>query len=184
LKCFSQIVLSERGEKLMPRISGNNPASQRIPVQQSATTSEQKVKLEDDKKPDLGAKEQHQNKSAAQGRKSEMDLQGTMKKTELAQFRHLGGCDKRIESQTEKDINRMKKDFDENLKELERAKKRAKTPEEKKAIEVLEDSVRAMRDNIVVPNEQNAMRQLHEEAKMIQELREKALQESREKANK
>jgi hypothetical protein len=67
----------------------------------------------------------------------------------------------------------MKKDFDANLKELEKAKKSAKTPEEKRGIEVLEDSVRALRDNLIVPgSEQDQMRILHEYTNEIAKLRE------------
>jgi hypothetical protein len=74
----------------MTRINNNsNVSPQAIPSQDSASGQVSKSEAKTTQQP--GAAEQQQNKQAATGRKSEMDLHGTIKQSELAQFRHLGG---------------------------------------------------------------------------------------------
>lgn len=77
----------------MTRINSGTGATgpQSIPSQDSGGA--QQVSKPDTQKTqqEPSAAEQQQGKQAAQGRKSEMDLQGTLKQSELAQYGHLGG---------------------------------------------------------------------------------------------
>lgn len=75
----------------MTRINSSGATGpQQIPTQDSGT---QRIGKSEPQKTqqEPGAAEQQQGKQAAQGRKSEMDLQGTLKQSELAQYGHLGG---------------------------------------------------------------------------------------------
>ena len=67
-----------------------NTGPQSLPSQ-DAGGSQQISKPESQRNQEPGAAEQQQNKQAAEGRKNEMNLQGNLKQSELAQFHGPGG---------------------------------------------------------------------------------------------
>jgi hypothetical protein len=78
-------------EKPMTRINSSGATGpQQIPSQDSGTQRVGKSETQKTQQ-EPNATEQQQGKQAAQGRKNEMDLQGNLKQSELAQYGHLGG---------------------------------------------------------------------------------------------
>ena len=74
----------------MTRINRTGNTGPQSIQSQDAGGSQQISKPESQRNQEPGAAEQQQSKQAAQGRKNEMDLQGTVKQSQLAQFHGPG----------------------------------------------------------------------------------------------
>ena len=137
-----------------------NAAQQPIVAQDSVPDRAQKRDVQRPEQP--AAVEQQQSKQAAQGRKSEMDLQGTLKKSELGQYgdfphrRKMEGKASRGESagapnsdQTElRKLEDAMKEMNQVFKEVDGQAKRANEIKEKSAKKILE--------KYAPPNESNS----------------------------